>query len=198
MQMEYIIVGLGNPGEKYAHTRHNAGRIMLDVFREEHGFSSWREDRTHGCLVSGGALGGENVTLVLPERFMNRSGSSVKAFVKSRKEADRLIVVYDDLDLGFGTCRVSFGRGSGGHRGVESIIESLGTKDFTRVRIGVAPFSLFGKVKKPRGEARVLKFLMSDFTKKEQAAFPRIAQKVVTIIESIILRGRKAAMNEHN
>ncbi|MFC1733967.1 aminoacyl-tRNA hydrolase, partial [candidate division KSB1 bacterium] len=148
--MSYTIVGLGNPGEEYKTTRHNAGRILLERFRKKNDFPEWTEEKKHGkkveFLISKGKVGKHAVTLILPELFMNKSGASIKSLVASsagggtsKKKAEQLVVVYDDVDLGFSDHKISFGRGSGGHNGIESIIKSIKTKDFVRVRVGISP-----------------------------------------------------------
>ena len=112
----YIIVGLGNPTEEYAHTRHNSGRMAVD-------------------FVSKNAK--TEAKFIFPDTFMNKSGSFVAKIVKSKKAAEKLIVIYDDLDLPLGSLKVSYNRSSGGHRGLESIIKALKTEAFIRIRIGI-------------------------------------------------------------
>ena len=200
--MQYTIVGLGNPGEEYKTTRHNVGRIMVEKFRKKYDFPEWVEEKKQGkkveFLISKGKIGKHSVTLILPELFMNKSGASVKSLITSKKKAEQLIVVYDDVDLGFSDYKISFGRGSGGHRGIESIIKSVKTKDFVRVRVGIAPTTPSGKIRKPKGEKKVLDFLMGDFGKKETQTIPKIARTVNEILETIIEKGRDSAMNVYN
>ena len=149
-------------------------------------------------LISKGKVGRHSVVLLLPELFMNKSGTSIKSLITSKKKAEQLIVVYDDVDLGFSDYKISFGRGSGGHRGIESIIKSVKTKDFVRVRVGIAPTTPAGKVRKPKGEKKVLDFLMGNFGKKETETIPKIAHIINEILETIIERGRDSAMNVYN
>src|SRR3989344_1686430 len=110
----YIVVGLGNPGEQYARTRHNTGRMVADIVAEKV----------------------EGVKVFVPDTFMNHSGKAVSKVIKSKKAAEKLIVIYDDLDLALGTMKISYNRSSGGHKGVESIIKALKTEAFIRIRIG--------------------------------------------------------------
>src|SRR3990167_6546633 len=110
----YIIVGLGNPGEKYARTRHNTGRMATDFLIDK---------------VSG-------VKIFTPDTYMNRSGHAVLKAMEG-KSAKKLVVIYDDLDLPLGTMKISYNRSSGGHKGMESIIKALKTKEFIRIRIGI-------------------------------------------------------------
>ena len=196
--MSYTIVGLGNPGEEYKNTRHNVGRIMVEKFRKKYDFPEWTEDKKKGFLISKGEIGEHKVTLILPELFMNKSGNSIKSLITSKKKAEQLIVVHDDVDLGFPVHRISFGRGSGGHRGIESIIKHIKTKEFVRVRIGIAPTTPSGKIKKPKGEQKVLDFLMKDLGKKEVATITKISKTINEVLETIIKKGRVPAMNTYN
>jgi PTH1 family peptidyl-tRNA hydrolase len=113
--MSYIFVGLGNPGEEYKQTRHNTGRMLLEWFGKSHD-AEWKLDKKLNANVTKIKLGSKPVTLVLPETFMNNSGKSVKPLVTSVKSAEKMIVIYDDLDLPFGTNKISFNKSSGGHR----------------------------------------------------------------------------------
>ena len=139
--MSIVIVGLGNPGKEYEKTRHNAGRNAVELVAKNGGFDDFIFNKTANALVNKGSIGGENVTLVLPETMMNASGKAVSAFVKSPKAAKSLLVIHDDLDLPVGTIKMVFGRGSGGHKGVESVMRAIKTKDFARLRIGISPKS---------------------------------------------------------
>jgi len=197
--MKYVIVGLGNPGEDYAQTRHNTGFMVLDAFRSSSKFSDWHEDGKINAIVSKGKIENNDVTLVLPQTYMNKSGNSVKKVVTSKKAAERLVVVYDELDIPLGSLKISFSRSSGGHNGVESIIKALGTKDFIRMRVGVSPATSKGKAKKPKGEKAVLDFLMKDFRKPELEMLKTIFKKITTpALETIVEKGRVAAMNAFN
>lgn len=204
--MSYTIVGLGNPGEEYETTRHNVGRMLVECFRKKHDFPEWSEEKKKakkiGYVLSKGQIKGKGgkheVTLVLPEIFMNKSGTSIKPLITSKKKAEHLVVVYDDIDVGFSEYKISFGRSSGGHRGVESIIKSIKTKDFIRVRVGIAPTTPGGKIKKPKGEKKILDFLLGNFGKKETIVFPKISKTINEILETIIQEGRVSAMNRFN
>lgn len=196
--MTWIVVGLGNPGEEYEGTRHNTGRMAVEQFAKDNGFSAWKEDGKTVATVSKGAVGKSLAALVLPDTFMNKSGSAVVKYVKSVKAAERLIVVYDDLDLGIGAIKVSFDRGSGGHKGVESVIRSVKTRAFVRVRIGISPTTAAGKVKKPLGEEEVAEFILARFKQSELADMKAIYKKASKAIATIISDGYVAAMNEFN
>ncbi|MDP2651420.1 MAG: aminoacyl-tRNA hydrolase [bacterium] len=172
----YIIVGLGNPGEEYAGTRHNTGRMVADFAAEK---------------ISG-------IKVLVPDTFMNKTGSAIVKVVKSKKAAQKLIVVYDDLDLPLGTLKISYNRSSGGHRGVESIIKALKTREFIRIRVGIAPTTPSGKLKKPSGEEAVNKFILNEFKKPEMEVLKKTFKKATEAIQTIVGEGLEVAMNRFN
>ncbi len=129
-----IIVGLGNPGKKYNDTPHNIGFEAVDEFAKENNFPDFRLSEKFKAQMSEKG----NIILAKPETFMNNSGKCVSALVNFYKGKE-LIIIHDDIDLELGKIRISKNRGSAGHKGVESIIKGLGTKDFIRVRIGIKP-----------------------------------------------------------
>jgi len=138
-----LLIGLGNIGKEYDNTRHNIGFAALDFVYENwlrgEGFSEWSENKKFQALVSTGTLNGEKVILAKPTTFMNNSGIATQLLAAYYKiEPQNIIVLHDDVDLPFGTVKIQANRGSAGHNGIKSIIEKLGTQDFTRVRIGVA------------------------------------------------------------
>lgn len=193
--MQYTIVGLGNPGEEYARSRHNAGRMAVLHFAEKVEAEPWKANikaKAQVAKVPGAA------TLVLPDTFMNKSGSAVMAFVKSVGAAKRLVVVYDDLDLPLGKIKLSFGRGSGGHKGVESVARALKTKDFVRIRIGVSKKSAKGVAKKVHGEDEVIDFVLGTFRKAEMEQVEEVFDRVSDALSMIIEEGHERAMNQFN
>lgn len=202
----YVIVGLGNPGVEYENSRHNIGRMFVEYFAKKQGFEAWNEDKKHKALVSEDKIGPldsargkqEKTTLLLPETFMNKSGISIKSLITSKKKAEQLVVIYDDLDLPLGKLKISFGRGSGGHKGIESIVRSIKTKDFIRVRVGITPTTPSGKLKKPKGDKEVHNFIIGDFKKAELEVLKKVSKKVNDALETIILEGRQKAMNKFN
>lgn len=196
--MSYVVVGLGNPDTEHTHNRHNAGRMLLLEFAKKQNFSDWEEDKKAHALITDKKMGKEQVTLLLPETYMNKSGTAVAKYVKGKKQMEHFVLCYDDFDLPLGTMRIAFGRGSGGHNGVASVIKSLGSKDFIRLRIGVAPTTPSGKIKKPQGEEKVLKYLMGDFSEKDKTALRAVFKKAQQAIEMIVGEGRVAAMNQYN
>ena len=196
--MKWIIVGLGNPGGEYATTRHNAGRLVLEEFRVAHGLPDWEMKKPYNALVTKGEVAGAEVLLIEPETMMNNSGKSLVTLVKSNKQAEQLVVLYDDMDLPLGKWKISFNRSSGGHNGVESIARLLKTKAFIRIRVGVSPVSLFGNMKKPKGADTVLKFILGKFTPSELAALRKVGTEVTQGIETLLKRGLDIAMGEFN
>src|SRR3989344_5146668 len=125
--MAIVIVGLGNPGKEYEKTRHNAGRMAVELLAKQHDFDDFTLNKKANALVSEGKIGREKAVLMLPETMMNLSGKAVMQFVKSVKAAKDLIVIRDDLDLPLGAIKMTFARGSGGHKGVESIMRAIKT-----------------------------------------------------------------------
>jgi len=192
--MNYI-VGLGNPGKEYENTRHNVGWMALDYI-QAFSLPSPVSSSKYAGRISEGTLAGEEVMLLYPDTFMNKSGSAVKKLVPKGQEGS-LVVVYDDVDIPVGEIKVSFGRGDGGHNGIKSIIASLDSKEFTRVRIGIAPKSFFGKTKRPKGD-RLPKHVLGDFKKREMKDLEKGLEKAKVAIETIVKDGVEKAMNVCN
>lgn len=159
----YIIVGLGNPTEEYAHTRHNTGRMAADFIASK---------------VSG-------IKVFTPDTYMNKSGPAV-AKAMAGKSAKKLIVIHDDLDLPLGGMKVSYNRNSGGHKGVESIIRALETKEFIRIRIGI------GK------KEDVEEYILGKFKKSEIETLKKVFKNVSAAVFTIIEKGLAPAMKEFN
>ena len=196
--MSYIIVGLGNPGEEYEKTRHNSGRIALEYFRKKNKFPKWEYNKRLNGLVSEGKIGKREVKLIEPETFMNKSGLSLKMLVSSRKKAEQLIIIHDDLDLPLATFKIVFNRGSGGHKGIESIVKNIRTKAFTRIRIGISPTTPSGKIKKPKGEQKVIDFILGTFRTAELKKIQIVARRVERALVTLVSEGKEKAMSEYN
>ena len=193
----YYIVGLGNPGEKYQNNRHNIGFMVLDILVSRAGLPPAVLSARYSGKVSAGQLEQQDVMVLYPDTFMNNSGRAVKKMVPS-VETDHLVVLHDDVDLPLGQVRVSFGRGSGGHNGIASIIDSLGTKDFIRVRLGIAPTSLFtGLIKRPVGE-KMPKFVLGNFSARELVKVKGVGKAVLEAVVTILNDGYMMAMNRFN
>ena len=196
--MAWVIVGLGNPGDEYQSTRHNAGRMAVEFFAKTAELKDFRADKMKKATVSGGMVGKTAVALVLPDTFMNKSGFAVGKYVKSQRAAERLIVAYDDLDLPLGTMKISFDRSSGGHKGLESVIRAVKTQRFTRVRIGVSPSTAAGSLRKPEGKKVVNNFILTKFGVHELSALKPVFKRAAEAIRTIVLDGREKAMNQFN
>jgi len=134
----FYIVGLGNPGQKYQKTRHNVGWQALDACVQTWEFTPPVYRKKIDSRLGEGQVGNHEVTVLYPETFMNNSGIAVAAVVPKDATAN-LVLIYDDVDVPLGQLKVSYGNGAGGHNGVASVIERLGTRDFIRIRIGIAP-----------------------------------------------------------
>ncbi len=175
--MALVIVGLGNPGKEYEKTRHNAGRAAVELLAKQEGFDEFVLNKAANALIAKGDVEGEKATLVLPETMMNRSGKAVSAFVKTPKAAKSLLVIHDDLDLPLGTIKMVAGRGSGGHKGVESIMRAVKTKDFARIRIGISAAGKKNQAKKVSGEEKVIKHVIGKFKPAEETALKKSLKK---------------------
>lgn len=197
MKVMFYIVGLGNPGAKYEATRHNVGFMVLDTLVKQYGFPKPHTSAQYAGLVSEGVLAGSEVQLLWPQTYMNHSGSAVQKLV-SKTEANNLIVVYDDVDIPLGEVKVSFGRGDGGHNGIKSIVSALGTKEFVRVRVGVAGRHFWtGKPVRPKG-ANIAKHVLGAFGVCERRILEPILSKASEAVLAVIEEGYVAAMNRFN
>ncbi|MBP6924034.1 MAG: aminoacyl-tRNA hydrolase [Candidatus Pacebacteria bacterium] len=194
----YYIVGLGNHGEKYQNTRHNVGWLVCDYVREKGGLPSLASDNSMSGRVTEGKIGGVDVRVLYPDTFMNHSGSAVAKFVP-RAEVGSLIVIHDDIDLPLGEIKLGKGRGDGGNNGVKSIIEKLGTKDFIRIRIGIAPRSFWtGEVKRPAGGGPLERFVLKPFTRSEGERLGEVKERALGALQELLQKGLETAMNKYN
>lgn len=200
--MPYIIAGLGNPGKEYEITRHNTGRLVLDIIRKEYDGDDFVFDKKSNSLISKISIGkgkkAENVTLIAPETFMNNSGKAVAYFIKNQKSAEKLIVIYDDFNLPLGKIRISFNRSSGGHNGIESIIKSLKTEAFLRIRVGNAKETSKGLAKVPHGNDKIEKFILGNYTSAEMKELKKISKTICEAISVIISDSKEKAMSIYN
>lgn len=184
-----LIVGLGNPGIEYQFTPHNLGFLTVDRIAKEFGV----EVRNRQCraLTARVAIGSETALLAKPETFMNLSGISVREFVSKYevRVEEELIVVQDELDFPLGTVRIQRKRSSAGHNGIESIINSLGTNDFFRIRMGVAP---------ERKIEDGMSYLLSPFRKAQLKVVDEMLEVAADAVKAIVTEGAAAAMNRFN
>ena len=192
-----FIIGLGNPGEKYKNNRHNAGRLVLQFIADRQGIE-WKENKKLHALETNAKFDKSKAVFILPEGMMNNSGKSVASLIKSKKDLMGLVVLHDDLDLPLGSIKISFARGSGGHRGVESIMRALKTREFARVRLGISPATPSGKLKKPQGEKAVINFILSDFKPAELTMLKKVSKTVEKALGTFAALGRERTMNLFN
>jgi PTH1 family peptidyl-tRNA hydrolase len=192
--MAYVIIGLGNPGGEYAKTRHNAGRMAVERFAHAHGFPDFTLRKTAKALISEGIVEGEKVILVLPDVAMNLSGKIIPSFVKSKAAAGKLIVIRDELDMPLGTLKMTFGRGSGGHKGAESVMRALKSKDFAQIKIGISGKTSKGKVKKPGDEEKVIRHVIGKWKPEEEKVLKKMLDKAVDASRTFIAEGNEKAM----
>ncbi len=184
----WMVAGLGNPGERYSRTRHNAGAMVLDELTSRTG-ASLKRHKT-GCLVAEVELNRHSVVLARPMSYMNESGRPVRELVRWYKASPgRLIVLHDEIDISFGEVRIKFGGGTAGHNGLNSVAAHLGTKDFARVRIGVS---------RPRGLQDPADYVLSEFSASERKQLDEIVGRAADAVERILEAGVERAMNEVN
>ncbi|MBN2428131.1 MAG: aminoacyl-tRNA hydrolase [Deltaproteobacteria bacterium] len=184
-----LIVGLGNPGDRYAGTRHNIGFMVVGNLAEKNAVRI-KKKGYQGCYGVG-RVTGEETTLLLPQTYMNLSGASVASAVRVLKlegEED-VIVVHDDVDLPFGRLRVRTGGGHGGHNGIRNICQVLGHGDFTRVKLGIG---------RPHPEEETADFVLRNFSPQERKVLGKVLEVAVEAVECILRKGAETAMNEFN
>ena len=181
----FLLVGLGNPGTKYAGNRHNIGFMAVDEIVRRHGFSSWRK-RFHG-EVSEGALGGEKCVVLKPLTFMNESGQAVgEALRFLNLESDKVIVIYDEIDLLAGKVRVKLGGGAAGHNGIRSISAHI-SPHYTRVRLGVGH---------PGDKNLVHPHVLSDFAKADKVWLTPLLDAVADYAPLLVEGGEATFQNK--
>lgn len=190
----FYIIGLGNPGEEYKDSRHNTGRMAIQKLLKDLKIEDLKINKKANALVAKGT----KMTIVLPETFMNNSGKAVVKFIKSKKATENLIVVHDDIDLPLGTLKISYNKGTGGHRGLDSVVKVVKTKEFVRIRIGISPATPSGKIKKPQGEKAVIDFILNKFKPSELEIMKKTFKKSSEAIQTLVSDGRDRAMNIFN
>ncbi len=183
-----LVAGLGNPGAKYAATRHNIGFMVAEELALRNGISLKKNG--YQGIYGVGRVGGEEITILLPQTFMNLSGASVASACKSLGiDPGDLIVVHDDIDLSFGTLKIKTGGGHGGHNGIRSICGVLGHGDFVRVKVGVG---------RPPAGGDVAGYVLNPFGAAERARLDAVVANSAAAVETVLARGATQAMNEFN
>lgn len=185
----FLIVGLGNPGKEYEKTRHNVGREIVLALRGKIDFPEFRFEKKWNAGVSEGKIGKEKVVLLLPDTLMNKSGLSVAPALRFYKAKPKdLFAVHDDADLTLGSAKMSFGKHSAGHKGVESVIKAIKTLEFWRFRVGIG-----GKRDVPAE-----KLVLKRFTPEEAKIAKKIMAKTADAVLRTIEKGAERARNEFN
>jgi peptidyl-tRNA hydrolase, PTH1 family len=183
-----LIVGLGNPGDRYRFSRHNLGFLVIDELAGREGISL--SQKKFEALYGKGSVGPSSALLAKPQTYMNLSGLSVRRLFDFFKiDLENLIVVHDDLDLPFGTLRLKKGGGSGGHKGLISVMESLGEDDFIRVRMGIG---------KPPHKGMVEDYVLQLLSREEAERLPDVIIEAAEAIGFLVSTGLPAAMNRYN
>lgn len=178
-----IIIGLGNPGEQYKNTRHNVGFMAVDEYAEKNGFPEFVLQKKSKALISEKP----GILLAKPQTFMNASGKSVREIIKN-KSVKSLVIIHDDIDLPLGKIKIIEERGSAGHKGVESIIKSIGNDGLIRVRIGIGSET----------KTEAIKVVLKNFSPSEQSVIDEVIKKTVAVLNSLINNGLEKTMNEYN
>ena len=180
------IVGLGNPGKKYEYTRHNIGFLVLDELAARHGLR-FRRSFWHPALVAKGVIGSEQVRLIKPTTFMNRSGVAVRRF--AREAISNVLIVYDDIALESGRLRLRARGSAGGHNGVQSVMDELKDGSFVRIRVGIG----MKPAKVPLSD-----FVLGPFSVEELDALDGVVKHAVDAIDMVCSSGIEPAMNQFN
>jgi len=191
-----LIVGLGNPGRIYAHNRHNIGFMCVSHLAKTHGI---RFDKKQGQARTGtGEVAGNKLIVARPQTHMNLSGESVSRLInKFNISLNDLIVIHDDLDLPLGKIRLSRGSGSGGHKGIDSIITHLGSQGFTRIRVGIGRPPIIEGSAEDR-ETDIVAYVLNDFTPEEKKVITELIPEVSEAILCLLNEGLTAVMNKYN
>jgi len=192
-----IIVGLGNPSEKYENTRHNIGFMVVDELARKFSVFSvkYSVDRKTNALILKTKFNGNGILLVNPQTEMNASGSAVKSLLLASRLshlASNLWVIHDDLDLPLGKLKITLGHGSAGHHGIDSLVEQLGTQDFVRFKVGIGPLG------KTKTRHEVIDFVLEELSGKEAVEADKMIKKASQAVELALKRGIETAMNQYN
>jgi len=189
----FLVVGLGNPGKKYNHTRHNIGFNVVDILAEK---EKWKNSKKGECKYIQKQINNKDVELIKPMTFMNNSGRSVRyAQKKHNIQTEKIFIIHDDIDLPVSTIRISKNSSSAGHKGVQSIIQELGTKEFIRIRIGIRTKEnlIAGRPKLPTE-----KFVLKKFSLQEKLLIKKSITLAIQSISLAIEKNISYAMAEYN
>ena len=183
-----MIVGLGNPGNEYAGTRHNVGWMLVDALAEHLGINEWRS-REKG-MVAEGRIGSEKILLVKPLTYMNNSGECVGPLMRWYKlEPEDIMAAHDDMDIPIGTIRIRKKGSAGGHNGINSLLSHIGSENFGRLRIGIG---------RPQPGWSVINHVLAKFNDQEQEKIGDAIKQLIPAVECMVLEGPDMAMNKFN
>lgn len=184
----WLVVGLGNPGDRYARTRHNLGAMVLDELLER--TASKLKSHKSGMLIAEANLAGNPLVLARATSYMNETGRPLGQLARFYKTPpEQIVVVHDELDIPFGDVRVKIGGGTAGHNGLKSVGNHLSTKEFPRVRVGVS---------RPTGRLDAADYVLQEFSGSERKELPEIIERAADAVERLITEGAERAMNEFN
>ncbi len=199
--MNYLVVGLGNPGNKYKNTRHNVGFLVVEECARTWSAGDFTKSGQAEALTAKTSVAGQNLQLVKPQTFMNKSGRAIKTLVDYFEvPLENILVVHDDVDLGLGRLKIVHDRGAGGHRGVQSVVDELGSTEFVRLRIGISPTDEGGAVDKQTVPGKgVNPFVMGEFSQAERDQLEaEVYEATLKGVKRWIKDGLEAAMNVTN
>ncbi|HNY97827.1 MAG TPA: aminoacyl-tRNA hydrolase [Candidatus Pacearchaeota archaeon] len=181
-----LIVGLGNPGEQYKNTRHNAGFLILEKIPN----LSWKEDKNYEAQISEASFSGQKIIFCKPLTYMNESGKAVAKIANFYKiMPENIIVVQDEMDLNFGELKLSQNKGANGHNGIKSIINHLNSPDFSRIKIGIG---------RPTTQQDEKNFVLENFSSEQNEKLEEISAKIHVIINDIVQYGINDAIKKYN
>ncbi len=184
-----LIIGLGNPGEQFKSTRHNIGREIAEYFARSTDAGEFRYEKKWNAQVSAVKIGREKIAILLPDTMMNKSGAAAAAAARFFKIKPKdIFVIHDDADIPLGSAKLSFAKNSAGHKGVESVIRALKTKEFWRIRIGIAG----------RRDIPAERLVLKKFTPDEQRTIKKITKRTLEALSAIATEGPDRAMNAYN
>lgn len=176
----HLIVGLGNPDKEYTNTRHNAGFLILEKLVAHYKLPEFSFNKKTNSFISKGEIEGKRTVLAMPQTYMNHSGIAVRALLDFYKLTVKdIIVIHDDKDIPLGETRIQTNRGPAGHNGIKSIIEHLGTQDFTRIRVGVAPTET-GSIQDTAS------FVLGKFTTSEKKVLNEVTENIIKELETLL------------
>jgi len=183
-----LVVGLGNPGKAYEKTRHNTGFMVVDALAAE--FSISVSQRAKGVRYGAGIIAGQAVTLAKPQGYMNRSGPPVQRLCRDLKlSSEAVTVIHDDIDIPLGNIKIKEKGGHGGHKGVRSLMDALGSDRFIRIRVGIG---------RPESATSVTDYVLDDFAPEEKEILVEVVQRAKEAVVCILTRGTKEGMNRFN